>query len=115
MRWDKDGAMLRIARSAEDSTSSSTVFFGPDIAVHLKITARLWLIVIIVLTLALGTFLSALDKETLTSLLKVAAPHVLKPEEVAQNLSLPLKGLGPLILAVGAFLGFRKLPGPSSG
>ncbi len=110
--WDDDRALLRI--SLTEVESGNLVFHGPELAVHVRIAARIVWIIAIVATLAIGSFLASLEKETLQLVLEsvTSAPTATAWSKVGL---LPLKGLGAMLIALGAFWGFRKLPGPAGG
>jgi hypothetical protein len=111
--WDDDRAMFRICISSD--TSGDIIFGSPEIAVHLKVKARLWMIIAIVALLGLGGFLTSLDKETMQSILELITPDKAMAESIVKSWFLTLKIFGPRLIALGAFLGFRKLPGPGNG
>jgi hypothetical protein len=112
--WDSDNAMLRLATTAKDS-SGNILYYSPEIAIHLRIVARIGLMTLVVAMLGLGTFLASMDKETLHSLLDVAVSNTLKQDEIVKHFLLAIKLFGSGLVALGAFVGFRKLPGPTGG
>jgi hypothetical protein len=114
--WDDDRAMLRMTLTKNENAEGDNhvVFMAPELAVYLKVRARTWWIVAIVSILAFGTFLTSLEKEALQSLLEFVMPAA-RAAIWGKSAILWLKGLGSALIAIGAFLGFRKLPGPSGG
>ena len=95
--WENDSAMLTIALPPK--SEDPVVPRSPEFAIHVKVSPRKWLIAAVVGSLILGTAGTAVDKDFLDAV------------GLAKELAPVFKAVGLALFAIGAFLGFRKLPG----
>ncbi len=113
--WDNDRTMLRIA-SENAAACGVPAFCGPEFAIHLEVKPRYGALGGVIACFFVGTFLSSLDKDTLSFILDAFMCFEEKTvKNLANSLLIFLKFVGSTLIALGAFVAFRKLPGPGAG
>lgn len=106
--WDSDSTMLRITLEDENKDAGTLDFRSPEIAVHLQVQPRWGTLFLVVFLFSLGTFLSTFDKDSIVFFLST----IKDIDKIANFFVLALKFIGSVCIGAGAFIAFRKLPGP---
>jgi len=114
--WDNDRTMLRIVSETENDENGTLKFQSPEIAVQLDVHPHWPTLLIVVALFFFGSLLSTIDKDTMIYILNAhTCVDKINIEKLANIWVIILKFFGSFFIAVGAFMAFRKLPGPGAG